>query len=672
MAKDTTVKTDLSAVTQQIKESMSYVSDEIKNSSEKTIQAISLTDELSNKKLDAVNMGINSIRTNMQDANRSLNYIAVKMNDQLSIMKAEANAVFDRRDDFSKNQSSDDKNGVSEKDYKKGLFSSLGGFLKESFSVFFRRMLVGLARLFGVYEIGAILGSKLGAFLPGVFSKISSLAGPILKGIFKAIPYIGLVTGLFDGIGNALNSDEVSRMTGKDKESLNWVDRFEVGFAHFMDIITLGLFGADNMYKFTMFLSDGFGKMVDSFSDWLSKYDFSFSLSGFFTGISNVLTSMGNAISEWAANNSAIKGWQEYFGKLREENKKDLERRKKELEARKKEAIERDKRTKQFFKDIYDKISPTKLISDISIMTDNFFKRFGDFFDAISEKLQKFGALFGLWKPSTTKGYSIPGTKDIISGIDVRGGVQGAYATDPYYASKITSTVASIGGEHSMKSAKDIEQIIKARSKGLDDKQIADISSAIYKSSTENGIDPTLLLGSTLLETGNFSNIKSGNYGGVTWDPSMGEDKKGHARPSNEGGYYVKFDSIKDSFDAQAKIWAKHRVKPDNMIESDPNAGKYPTDENLIRYESKKTVTPSIPRVQNTDIPSTMQKTGDKQKVIENAVDNTKNKPVANATTPPTTFAMANNTSNNTKSDVYFIQQAPLGQYAGVSIQNVG
>ena len=70
-------------------------------------------------------------------------------------------------------------------------------------------------------------------------------------------------------------------------------------------------------------------------------------------------------------------------------------------------------------------------------------------------------------------------------------------------------------------------------------------------------VPPSLLLTQMLHETGGYANYQAAtekyvlpkigqddhNYGGFTWYEGMGEEFKGVARPSNEGGYYAKFDS---------------------------------------------------------------------------------------------------------------------------------
>lgn len=58
------------------------------------------------------------------------------------------------------------------------------------------------------------------------------------------------------------------------------------------------------------------------------------------------------------------------------------------------------------------------------------------------------------------------------------------------------------------------------------------------------GWDPDVVYAQWRWETGHFTsqNFKqNNNIAGQTWTPSMGESKKGTARPANEGGYYVKY-----------------------------------------------------------------------------------------------------------------------------------
>ncbi len=71
---------------------------------------------------------------------------------------------------------------------------------------------------------------------------------------------------------------------------------------------------------------------------------------------------------------------------------------------------------------------------------------------------------------------------------------------------------------------------------------------------------PELFWAQMMLETGGPDKFKEDiknhggeddyNYGGFTWYSGMGDDHKGYARPSNEGGYYAKFSSDEEYADA--------------------------------------------------------------------------------------------------------------------------
>ncbi len=161
---------------------------------------------------------------------------------------------------------------------------------------------------------------------------------------------------------------------------------------------------------------------------------------------------------------------------------------------------------------------------------------------------------------------TIPVTNQ-ISGYNVSGGKQGDYATSPEFAKIMTSRVYSLGGEGALNSPKKIQAAILSNNKGnMTAKEVADLANIVYYETSKTGMDPTLLVASMLVETGNFSsNVfkNNKNLGGVTWNDSMKNIpgmSKGTARPASEGGYYVKFDSPAEGVKRQVQAWNKQRV----------------------------------------------------------------------------------------------------------------
>ncbi|RTE05477.1 glucosaminidase domain-containing protein [Paenibacillus whitsoniae] len=64
------------------------------------------------------------------------------------------------------------------------------------------------------------------------------------------------------------------------------------------------------------------------------------------------------------------------------------------------------------------------------------------------------------------------------------------------------------------------------------------------EASLETGWLPTVILAQWQLETGDFlsANLQvNNNIAGQTWQPYMGTELKGTARPAAEGGYYIKY-----------------------------------------------------------------------------------------------------------------------------------
>jgi len=89
----------------------------------------------------------------------------------------------------------------------------------------------------------------------------------------------------------------------------------------------------------------------------------------------------------------------------------------------------------------------------------------------------------------------------------------------------------------------------------------------IVNVSEETGVGWEEMLGLLAKESnGGTSNVakKNNNFGGITWSQSYQENNqgvsKGTARPANEGGNYVKFDTVKDGLMAQAEQFTKRKI----------------------------------------------------------------------------------------------------------------
>ena len=85
------------------------------------------------------------------------------------------------------------------------------------------------------------------------------------------------------------------------------------------------------------------------------------------------------------------------------------------------------------------------------------------------------------------------------------------------------------------------------------------------------------------------------NLGGVTWNSSMGESKRGTARPVNEGGYYVHFNNLSEATKGLAEVLELSRYKglentnDPAVFTSILKSGGYMTTDDLSGYISSMT-----------------------------------------------------------------------------------
>jgi len=130
-----------------------------------------------------------------------------------------------------------------------------------------------------------------------------------------------------------------------------------------------------------------------------------------------------------------------------------------------------------------------------------------------------------------------------------------SYASDSKWGGKIK---AIITGNGTINTGDDIEKQIPSSS------VLSGYGEEIYQIAKEFDIDPSVFTG--LMEHESFlgnSNVakSNNNFGGITWNENFPEEMKGTARPSGEGGNYVKFDTIEDGLRFQAGQLVKRKMK---------------------------------------------------------------------------------------------------------------
>ena len=163
--------------------------------------------------------------------------------------------------------------------------------------------------------------------------------------------------------------------------------------------------------------------------------------------------------------------------------------------------------------------------------------------------------------------YVNPGT-DPITGAEtdpsmVIGGYNfTSYAIDPKTGkSNLSWAVAvkeNINNMGELNSIADLDKYIKSKNSTIANANKNNTSQnaiAIWNSAQERGI-PVELLAAISQHESYFgtSNVakNNNNPGGITWNKNFPESMKGTARPTNEGGHYVKFPTLQDGFEAVA------------------------------------------------------------------------------------------------------------------------
>jgi hypothetical protein len=669
-----TVKTDLSAVTAQIKKSMSDVSKEIKDSSEKTIAAIStIPQEQSStfpeKKLDAINVGVKAIRVGLQNTNRSLNYIAVKMNDQLSIMKAEANSAFDRRDDFGKKTEKEPTQQTTkpeEKDEKakqKGLFSFIGDWIKNLFGKsIIARFIAGLATFWGMVKISAaaFANTKLGGILTGVFRTLGG-------GLLRLFPWVALATSLFSGIGNALNSDEVARVTGKKKEDIGISDRIDVGVASALSTLSLGLFESKDIYDASKKVDTAVIKMFSNVGDWFGSLSFDNFGDNIRSAVKNMFNGVGETLLEWSKKSTAVKGFIEAGSKFAAWWNKGVE-------ADKNIAEKARKRNKALFDKAINSIINPKDQEMLKTKWNTLTDYLGQMWDSFAEKAKGWLQKQGLWKPNN--GYdqydpsSVKSVQRTLNETPEEIINKGVQATDFFVKQGWTpKQAAAIAGNLSVESefnpkaigddgkAYGIAQWHKDRQdkfKELYGKNIRDSSMQEQLKFVDWELRNSESKAGDLLKS-THDVTQAARTVDKTYERSSGEHINRRVEQAN--AIYSKRKSIIDEKETEEFNKAVVKTKPQ----------KQPTFTDGFLADKLKQQ-PVIQQKPKTEAPK--EKVKDKEEKILKVSEKVK-EPVKKES-DKTTVAMSNNTSNNSKSDVYFIQQAPLQQYSGAQINTVG
>lgn len=154
-----------------------------------------------------------------------------------------------------------------------------------------------------------------------------------------------------------------------------------------------------------------------------------------------------------------------------------------------------------------------------------------------------------------------------------------SYATDPDWGVKIQTIMANMP---EFTSNADVDAYIQQVAPGS-----IMTGNDIQTVSLESGIAPEMLMAILQLEsrfgTSNVA-IKNNNPGGFTWNANFSKNMKGTARPSTEGGNYVKFDTMQDGIRAIANNINRRRFFPG---EDGVQTTTFPTDKELETMDNE-------------------------------------------------------------------------------------
>lgn len=154
-----------------------------------------------------------------------------------------------------------------------------------------------------------------------------------------------------------------------------------------------------------------------------------------------------------------------------------------------------------------------------------------------------------------------PVSNDVIVGYNLSG-----YATDPTHNKQvaniykaISDATQSVGGVNDAQTAQAVINQLSPNSPIT--------GTAIINTAQKYGVDPIMMLAliqqESMLGASNIAQ-KDNNFGGLTW--TTGYDKthigasKGSPRPANEGGNYVRFDTVENGLNAMGQVLAARKV----------------------------------------------------------------------------------------------------------------
>lgn len=135
-----------------------------------------------------------------------------------------------------------------------------------------------------------------------------------------------------------------------------------------------------------------------------------------------------------------------------------------------------------------------------------------------------------------------------------------SYATDPEWGLTVKSIIA---GMPELTTIADINAYLPQNS------VLSGKGSEIMEVAKEYGISPQLLIAmiqhESVLGTSNVARSNN-NFGGVTWNSNYPEEMKGTARPSREGGNYVKFATTRDGIESMAYNISRRKIATENAV----------------------------------------------------------------------------------------------------------
>ena len=144
-----------------------------------------------------------------------------------------------------------------------------------------------------------------------------------------------------------------------------------------------------------------------------------------------------------------------------------------------------------------------------------------------------------------------------------------SYATDSKWGDSINSILnEQMPNITSVESLANYITDFYRRAKVGNSSQALKVAQAIWESSAQNGIDVNVLAAiaqhESRFSTSNVA-MNNNNPGGVTWNTNFPPEMKGTARPSKEGGNYVKYGTLTEGFNAVARNIAR-RKQEETMI----------------------------------------------------------------------------------------------------------